>query len=240
MSVVGRFDAENLVDHQARRPVMHIVDGVNTGIEWPEIVLQLGADPEGRRFLLVSGAEPDRSWRTISGALVDIAREAGVRQVITLGAYPSPVPHTRPSKVVATATTQELANQVGFMPGQLDVPAGFNAAVERACAEVGLAACGVWAQVPHYVANLPYPGATLSLLRQIAALTGIAVDLGALQKATTDTATRLDSLIAGNPEHVAMVAQLEAAYDEDRPSFPLPTGDELAADFQRFLRDQED
>jgi len=151
VSVVGHFDAEVLVDHQARRPVMHLVDGVNTGIDWPEIVLQLGADPDGRRFLLLTGAEPDRSWRALARLIVSLARQAGVRQVLTVGAYPAPVPHTRPAKVVATATSQEQANRVGFVPGRLDVPAGFAAAVERACADDGLAACGLWAQVPHYV-----------------------------------------------------------------------------------------
>jgi predicted ATP-grasp superfamily ATP-dependent carboligase len=240
VSVVGSFDSERLVDHQARRPVMHIVDGVNTGIDFPDIGLHLGADRDGRRFLIVTGAEPDRFWRSLARQLVDIARQAGVRQVFTLGAYPAPVPHTRPAKVVATATSQELANRVGFLPGQLDVPSGFNGALERACAEAGLVACGLWAQVPHYVANLPYPGAALALLEQVRRLTDLRVDVAALQRAASDTTTRLDGLVAGNPEHVAMVAQLERSFDEQRPPFPLPTRDELAAEVEQFLRNQDD
>lgn len=240
MSAVGHFDAETLVDHQARRPVMTIVDGVNTAVEYPEIELQLGSDPEGRRFLLLSGAEPDRSWRTLSRLIVQLCRQAGVRQVLTIGAYPAPVPHTRPAKVVATATTQEQANRVGFVPGQLEVPAGFNAAVERACAEDGLAACGLWAQVPHYVANLPYPGSAWALLRQIGELTDITVDLAELARLAAETTVRLDDLVAANPEHRAMVLQLERAFDEQTASFPLPSGDELAAEVEQFLRNRED
>ncbi|MEZ5266393.1 MAG: PAC2 family protein [Acidimicrobiales bacterium] len=240
VSVVGRFDAETLVDHQARRPVMHIVHGVNTGVDFPEILLQLGADAEGRRFLLLSGAEPDRQWRTLSRIIVDLARQAGVRHVLTLGAYPAAVPHTRPAKVVATASTQELANRVGFLPAQLDVPAGFNAAVEAAAATEAIAAVGLWAQVPHYVANLPYPAATVALLDQVRALTELSVDVTALQVAAGETRARLDALVASNPEHTAMVRQLEQAYDEQATPFPLPSGEELAAEVEQFLRNRDD
>jgi len=240
VSVVGHFDAEVLVDHQARRPVMHLVDGVNTGIDWPEIVLQLGADPDGRRFLLLTGAEPDRSWRALARLIVSLARQAGVRQVLTVGAYPAPVPHTRPAKVVATATSQEQANRVGFVPGRLDVPAGFAAAVERACADDGLAACGLWAQVPHYVANLPYPPAALALLEQIRALTSITVEPTQLREQAREATDRLDELVGQNPEHRAMVAELEAGYDAQPETFPLPSGDELVAELEQFLRDRDD
>jgi hypothetical protein len=240
LSVVGRFDAEALVDHQARRPILRLADGVNTGIEWPEIVMQLGADPDGRRFLLLSGAEPDRWWRALSQQIAQLARRAGVRQVLTVGSYPAPAPHTRPAKVVATASDQELANRVGFIPGRLDVPAGFNAAVERACADEGLAVCGLWAQVPHYVANLPYPAASAALLDVVGELTGITVDTAELQRAATENRERLDALVASNPEHLAMVAELERIHDAAPAAFPLPSGDELAREVERFLRTQDE
>ena len=240
VSVVGRFDAEALVDHQARRPVMHLVDGVNTGVDYPEILLQLGADADGRRFLLLTGAEPDRMWRGMSRTIVALARQAGVRQVLTLGAYPAPVPHSRPAKVVASATTQDLANRVGFLPGQLDVPAGFNAALERAAADDGIPACGLWAQVPHYIANLPYPAAAAALLEVVATLTDVTVDIAALGNAAAETRVRLDTLIGSNPDHAAMVGELERGYDEQVKPFPLPTGDELLAEVEQFLRNQDD
>lgn len=142
--------------------------------------------------------------------------------------------------MVATATTQELADRVGFIPGQLDVPAGFNAALERACAEDGLGACGLWAQVPHYVANLAYPAAALALLTQVNTLSGISVDLDELRRAAEETVARIDTLVASNPDHVQMVAQLERSFDEQSSGFPLPTGDELAAEFEQFLRNQDD
>lgn len=185
-SLVGRFDSETLVDHQARRPVLHLLDGVNMSLEWPTIDLHLGEDPDGRRFLLLVGAEPDRLWPTLAAKVVELAREAGVRRVLTLGAYPAPVPHTRAPKTVATASTQALADLIGFVPGQLAVPAGFNSAVERVCAEIGLEACGLWAQVPHYVANLPYPAATVALLEAITKLADLRFELTELRRGNRD------------------------------------------------------
>ncbi len=239
-SLVGRFDSETLVDHQARRPVLHLLDGVNMSLEWPTIDLHLGEDPDGRRFLLLVGAEPDRLWPTLAAKVVELAREAGVRRVLTLGAYPAPVPHTRAPKTVATASTQALADLIGFVPGQLAVPAGFNSAVERVCAEIGLEACGLWAQVPHYVANLPYPAATVALLEAITKLADLRFELTELRRAAIETGSRIDTLIAGNLEHVAMVGQLEKQYDQHiAATFTVPTADELGAELEQFLRNQD-
>lgn len=240
-SLVGRFDAETLVDHQARRPVLHLLDGVNTSLEWPTIDLHLGEDPDGRRFLLLAGAEPDRLWPTLATKVVELAREAGVRRVLTLGAYPAPVPHTRTPKIVATASTQALADLVGFVPGTLTVPAGFNSAVERICAELGVEACGLWAQVPHYVANLPYPAATVALLEAITKLTDLRFELTELRRTAIETGSRIDTLIAGNLEHLTMVGQLETQYDQQvAATFTVPTADELGAELEQFLRNQND
>jgi len=236
---VGRFDTEVLVDHQARRPVVHLEDGLCTGVDWPELVLQLVTDGGGRRALLLSGAEPDRSWRAVGRILVGLARDSGVRRLVTLGAYPAPVPHTRPCGVVATASHRHLADRFGFLPGTMDVPAGFGSALERLFAEAGLEACGLWAQVPHYVANLPYPGAAVSLLDRLGDLTGVSVAADELRRFAAETTTRLDELVSGNPEHAAMITQLEAEYDARTPTFPLPSGDELAAEVERFLRDRD-
>ena len=236
---VARFDADALVDHQARRPTMHLADGVNTRLTWPVIELSAGTDRQGTRFLFLSGAEPDHRWQRFSGEVVDLVRHAGVELVTALGAYPAPVPHTRPVKVVSTATTRELADRVGYMPGELDVPAGINAAIERACADAGVPAVGLWAQVPHYVANFPYPASAVALLEALERLTGLGTDRAALEGAAADARKRLDELVAANPEHTQMVRQLETVYDDQSSNLTIPSGDELAAELERFLRNQE-
>src|SRR5947207_3031908 len=142
--VVATFDVDGLLDHRARRPVVRIVDGVNTGLTWPELQLRAGRDAAGRSLLLLVGPEPDHQWRAFCDATVGLARDFGTRLVAGLGAFPAPVPHTRPCRLAATATSAELAAAVGFVPGTLDVPGGVQAALEQAFAAAGIPAVGLW------------------------------------------------------------------------------------------------
>lgn len=240
MLTVATFDADALLDHRARRPTMHLVDGVNTGLSWPSIELRVGTDQNGKEALFLVGAEPDHIWHAFAGAAVDLALEFNVSLVVGLGAYPAPAPHTRPTRVVSTATTTDLARQVGFIPGRIDVPAGVHAAVERQCAEVGLPAVGLWAQVPHYAAAMPYPAAGAALLQALDRVAGLSFDADALQAEGRATRERLDELVGNSDEHQALVRQLEEQVDavEEEGGMTLLSGDELAAEVERFLRDQ--
>lgn len=235
---VVRFDVDRLVDHQARRPTVAYADGRNEGLAWPALELRAGNDPAGRPVLLLVGSEPDHRWRAFTGEVIGLARACGVELVVGLGAYPAPTPHTRPSRLVATATHDELAGRVGFVPGRLQVPAGIGAALEAACGEAGLDALTLWAQVPHYLANLHYPGAVAALLEGLGAVAGLSYDTTELAEAAAETRAKVDALVAQNPEHQRMVAELERLADAQLPPGPLPSPDELAAELERFLRDQ--
>ncbi len=250
MTTVATFDTDTLLDHRARRPTVLIDNGVNAGLTWPTLELRMAIDKAGQEFLLLMGAEPDHQWRAFSKAAVDLALEFGSRIVVGLGAYPAPTPHTRPVRVVSNATNRDLADLVGHLPGSVEVPAGVQAAIERRCADEGIPAVGLWAQVPHYAAAMPYPAAALALLESLHRVTGLTFDLDDLTQESTDGIDRLDVLVENNPEHVEMVRQLElhvdtsptGLVDESEMSVDdvdLPTGDELAEEFQQFLRDQE-
>jgi len=239
--VVANFDVDNLLDHRARRPVVRIVDGVNSGLMWPEIQLRSGRSDPGQDLLFLVGPEPDHQWRAFSTAVAELAGAFGVSLVVGLGAFPAPVPHTRPSRLVSTATSTDLAHREGFLPGTIDVPAGAQAALERRFAELGIPAVGMWARVPHYAAAMPYPEASVLLLEGLERLTGVATDTGELRNAAQTTRARLDELVANSEEHAALVHQLEAAVDAEteRPlGTMLPSGDELAAELERFLREE--
>lgn len=235
---VARFDVDRLIDHQVRRPTVTYLDGVNTGLAWPTLELRAGTDEEDHPLLLLTGSEPDHHWRRFGRNVVELARRAGVDLVVGLGAYPAPSPHTRPSRLVATATSDELAGRVGFVPGTLEVPAGIGAAVERACGEAGLDAIGLWVQVPHYLANLHYPSATAALLDGLGTLTELRYPIADLVASAEETRRKVDVLVAQNPDHQRMVAELERMVDSQLPAGPLPSADELAAELERFLRDQ--
>jgi proteasome assembly chaperone (PAC2) family protein len=237
--LVASFDVDDLLDHRARRPIMRIVDGVNSGLMWPEIQLRHG-QVSGKDLLLLVGPEPDHRWRAFADAVAELAGSFDVRLVVGLGAFPAPVPHTRPSRLASTATTTELARQVGFVPGALDVPAGVQAALERRFADLGLPAIGLWARVPHYASAMPYPEASAVLLEGLTGLTGIEVDTDELRRAAAATRERLDELIANSEEHSTLVQQLEEQADAEaeRPFGTIPSGDELAAELERFLREE--
>ncbi len=237
---VATFDADVLLDHRSRRPTMHLVNGVNTGLTWPTIELRAAVDPGGSEALFLVGAEPDHLWHAFSAAVVDLAHELGVLEVVALGAYPAAVPHTRPVRVVATGSSAEVASRVGTVLGRIDVPAGIHAAVEVAAAESGLLTLDLWAQVPHYAAALPYPEASAALVRALADHGGVTFGSGTLDADAVPVKQRLDELVAGNDEHQAMLRQLEVQYDSaEGMTGPLPTGDDLAAELERFLRDQD-
>lgn len=237
---VATFDTDALLDHRARRPVMHLEDGITTGLTWPHIELRAGTDADDNDVLFLVGSEPDHHWTAFAQAVVDLAVEFGVRMVVDLGAYPAPVAHTRPIRVVATATTPELAELVGFMPGRIDVPAGIGAVIERQCVDVGLPAVGLWAQVPHYAAAIPAPAATLAHLGMLERVAHLRFDTGDLALDAASAIEHINTLVAGNPDHEAMVADLERrAAMLDDTSF-LMDGDDLVAELEEFLRDEGD
>jgi hypothetical protein len=239
---VAVFDTDALLDHRSRRPTMHLSDGVNTGLSWPSIELRAGVDRIGNEVLFLVGVEPDHRWRAFSAAVVDLAHEFGVTTVYGLGAYPAAVPHTRPTRLVATATTSDLAARVGSVDGRIDVPAGIHAAIERRCADEGLPATGIWAQIPHYAAGMPYPDGAVALVEGLRNIAGLQFPLGSLVDDARSTRTRLDELVSNSDDHIAMVRQLEVQVDaiiDTTPSGPLPTGDDLAAELEQYLRDQE-
>jgi predicted ATP-grasp superfamily ATP-dependent carboligase len=241
--VAATFDADLLLDHRARRPVMRIENGVNKGLTWPEATLRWGTNASGRSVLALVGPEPDMRWRQFTREVVAMAQQLGVELAVGLGAFPAPVPHTRPLRLAATATTQELAEQVGFLPATIEVPSGIHGALERAFADAGLPALGIWARVPHYVAAMPYPAASAALLDKLAQLAGLEIDTSALHQASATTRQQIDQLIANSEEHTAMVRQLEEQHDQGAQIIfdpgTVPSGDEIAAELERFLRGEQ-
>ncbi len=236
---VAGFETEWLLDHRARRPLMHIVEGVTTALDWPEINLVSGRDSTGNDLLFLHGAEPDHNWRAFCDAVVELARRFGVRRVIGLGAYPASSPHTRPSRLSATASTPELA-KLGFTPATLDVPAGMQAAVEFALHRAGIPAVGLWAQVPHYLSGASYAPATQALIEGLVVAGGLVFDSSELAAEALATRTRLDGLVADDDQHRTMLRVLERQYDNAAEVEASISGDDVAAEIAEFLRNQAD
>jgi predicted ATP-grasp superfamily ATP-dependent carboligase len=237
---LATFDGDALIDYRARRPVLRIADGVDTDLRWPELRLDVATNRTGRSVLLLHGPEPDMRWQQFVAEIVAVTARLGVELVAGLGAFPAPVPHTRPVRLVGTSTDAELAARVSVIPATLDVPAGAQGALEHALGSAGVPALGLWARVPHYASALPYPAAAAALLDELGRVAGLDVDTKALHAAAGVSSGQIDQLIAGSEDHAALVRQLERQHDEEQgfgtAMTELPSGDEIAAELERFLR----
>jgi predicted ATP-grasp superfamily ATP-dependent carboligase len=211
---------------------------------WPEIELRAATDSDGRELLMLVGDEPDRLWHRFTDEVVALALDFGVRMCVGLGAYPFAAPHTRPPRVACTASTPRLA-EGSFLRASLDFAGGIQAAIEQACHDRGIPSLGVWAQIPHYLpTRMPFPAGSQALIESVNLVADLNLPLGDLPGRAEATRTRLDELIAQNSEHGAMLRSLEEAWDQAEPADEpmaigdLPTGDELVAELEQFLRDQ--
>lgn len=246
---VVEFDPDTFIDYRARRPVMELRDGVNTRIVWGTPVVKAGTDSAGHDVLLLVGPEPDTAWRAFAAAVADLAQRLGVSKAVGLGAYPFGAPHTRPVGLTATSPDPAVIARLGLPATSLDVPAGVEAVIERTLADAGIQTLGLWAQVPHYVSSMAYPEASARLLDALACEAGWSIDTSPLRREAAIQRERLDQLVANNDEHSEMLAKLEAAYDAAHQNEPippmigpddaLPTVDEIAAEVEQFLRDQQ-
>ncbi len=248
-SPIATFDDDTYIDFRARRPLMELREGLNTVLQWNHITVSTARDRAGHDLVLLSGPEPDMAWHRFARVTAGLAREIGVSTMVALGAYPFTTPHTRPSKVSLSTPSQDVLARLSFLRSSIDVPAGMAALLEHALHDVGIPAVSLWAQVPHYIASLEYPGASVALIDALREAADLVVDGTDLRQAAVTQRERLDALVAGNEEHQQMLRQLEQLHDaaDDEPTggdpagpgLKMASGDEIAAELERFLRDQD-
>jgi predicted ATP-grasp superfamily ATP-dependent carboligase len=219
---------------------MRLEDGVIVSMSWPGIELAAVRDDAGRDVLLLHGAEPDHEWYGFIEDVVELCEDLDVAMVVGLGAYPAATPHTRPTRLSCTAGTDALATRLPFERATLEIPAGIQSVIEHEATLADIPAIGLWAQVPHYTSAMAYPAASAALLDGLCELTGLRFDARSLHQAANAARIRIDGLIEADSEHALMVAQLEALHDRqvEASERELPSGEELAAELERFLREE--
>jgi proteasome assembly chaperone (PAC2) family protein len=233
------IDPEEFYDFQATRPRTKLSDGQTREIVWPAVELYEARVPlADRDLILMSGTEPSFRWRTFCEIVVQLAEQLGTELFVTLGALLADVPHTRPVSVTGLSSDRALVSRLGLAPSSYEGPTGIVGILHAACQNAGLPSASLWAAVPHYIAATPNPKAALALVRKLEGLVGIAVDGSELESASADYERQVDVAVRSDPDVQAFVERLEqAAGDEDEEDpFSLPSGDQLARDLQRFLR----
>jgi predicted ATP-grasp superfamily ATP-dependent carboligase len=233
-------DPEEFYDFTVTRPEVRIAEGSQRRIEWPSTELWAAALPSlGRDVVLLRGVEPQLKWRTFCAAVVGVARAVGAELAVTLGALLADVPHTRPVRVSGMAHDPALADRLGLRSSAYEGPTGIVGVLHDACSRAGLPSASLWATVPHYVSQVPSPKAALALVERSAALVGTHVDPVDLRAAAIAYVEQVSERVADDDEAAAYVAQLEEADDLEQEDVPtLPSGDALAAEVERFLRDE--
>ncbi|HWL37624.1 MAG TPA: PAC2 family protein [Frankiaceae bacterium] len=243
---VVTFDVDQLHDYRARRPAMLFVEDHWETYDAPSLTVQALRDAAGTPYLLLHGPEPDVQWERFARAVRLVVDALDVRLTIGLNAIPMAVPHTRPAGVIAHGSAKELTEGFDAWVATVQVPGAAGHLLEFRLGQDGLAAAGFAVHVPHYVANAPYPGAAASLVDAIARVSGLSLPTAALAEAAVETRRLIDEQVTDNAEVEAVVRTLEEQYDSFVASRggllpdgrPLPTGEELGAELERFLADQ--
>jgi proteasome assembly chaperone (PAC2) family protein len=233
-------DPENFFDFQATRPHVSLEEGLTRRIDWPETAFY-HARPDGfdRDVVLLLGIEPNLRWRTFTDLVVELVRDLGVELMITLGALLADVPHTRPAPVTGSASDNELVERLGLSASRYEGPTGIVGVLHDACRRAGIPSASLWAAVPHYVSLTPSPRAAVALCERLGALIGIDVEVDDLEEAARSYEEQVSEAVASDEETAAYVEELERRADSLEESSELPSGDALAAELTRFLRERE-
>jgi proteasome assembly chaperone (PAC2) family protein len=236
-------DPENFFDFQATRPHVSLEEGLSRRIDWPETAFY-HARPDGldRDVVLLLGIEPNLRWRTFTDLVVGLARDLGIELLITLGALLADVPHTRPAPVTGSASDKELVERLGLSASRYEGPTGIVGVIHDECGKSGIPSASLWAAVPHYVSLTPSPRGALALCERLGDVLGIQIEADELEEAARNYEEQVSEAVASDEETAAYVDELERRSDQLDDATELPSGDALAAELTRFLkqRDEED
>jgi proteasome assembly chaperone (PAC2) family protein len=236
----AEIDPEGFFDFQVTRPHVSLVDGVTRKVDWPETAFGHASLPGVERdAVLLTGSEPNVRWKTFTGLVVELVRDLQIELVVTLGSLLADVPHTRPAPVTGSASDPELVERLGLETSRYEGPTGIVGVLHDACRTAGIASASLWAAVPHYVSLAPSPRAAQALCDRLATLLAVDIDTEELRQAGETYSEQVSAAVATDEETQAYVEELEQRTDEMPDEIQIPSGDALAAELTRFLRDRE-
>jgi predicted ATP-grasp superfamily ATP-dependent carboligase len=237
----AEVEPENFFDFQATRPHVSLEEGLTRRVDWPSTVFYHGRPPGLERdAVLLLGIEPNLRWRTFTELVVGFAKDRGVELVVTLGALLADVPHTRPTPVTGSATDPELVQRLGLSVSRYEGPTGIVGVLHDACQKQGIPSASLWAAVPHYVSLTPSPKAALALCDRLGDLLEVSLDTGELAEAADNYSEQVSEAVAADPDTAAYIEELEQRADTLAEEAELPSGDALAAELTRFLRERDE
>jgi proteasome assembly chaperone (PAC2) family protein len=236
----AEIDSENFYDFQAVRPNVSLEDGLTRKIEWPSNTFLHAPIPGlDRDAVILLGVEPNLRWKTYTALVLEVVQDLEIEFVVTLGSLLADVPHTRPAPVSAAASDPTLVEELGVEPSRYEGPTGIVGILLDACRQEGLPAVSLWAAVPHYVSLAPSPRAALALCNRLGELIGTDIDVAELEQAAEEYSQQVTEAVESDGETAAYVEELERRVDLMEAAEELPSGESLAAELTRFLRERE-
>ena len=237
----AEIESEGFFDFQSTRPHVSLVEGLTRRLDWPDNAFFHAEMPgAGRDIVILLGVEPNLRWRGFSRLVVGLAKDLGVELVVTLGSLLADVPHTRPAPVTAAASDAALVEELGLEPSRYEGPTGIVGVLLDACREEGIPSISLWAAVPHYVSLAPSPRAALALCRRFGELVDVDVDVTELEEAASEYSEQVSEAVSADAETAQYVEELERRVDMLDQAEDLPSGDSLAAELTRFLRERDE
>jgi predicted ATP-grasp superfamily ATP-dependent carboligase len=235
--VIATLDPEEFYDFQVSRPRVRLENGVSRVIDWPRGEFA-AASVGGRDVALFTAVEPNVRWRTFTSAVVGAARDLSCPLLVTFGAFLTDVPHSRPVPVVGSAADEETAARLGLAKSQYEGPTGIVGVLHDASNRAGIPSISLWAAVPHYLPAAPNPKAALALVERASSLLEVPVETRSLHAAVEAWEEGVLRLTEESEELAEYVGRLEAAAEEAFDAEQMPSGDALAAELERYLREQ--
>jgi proteasome assembly chaperone (PAC2) family protein len=237
------IDPELFVDFQATRPMVSLDEGQTRRIEWPENTFYRARIPGTERdAVLLVGVEPNYRWRTFSDLVAGLAVDLQIELAVSLGALLADVPHTRPAPVTGAATDQKLVDELGLQLSRYEGPTGIVGVLLDACRRAAIPSVSLWAAVPHYVSLAPSPRAARALCERLSGVLGVPVDTAELAEAEESYVEQVSEAVASDSETAAYVEELEQRADSLdwlEEAGGLPSGEALAQEIARFLRERD-
>jgi proteasome assembly chaperone (PAC2) family protein len=233
----ARIDPEEFFDFQVNRPLVQLEDGDTRSLTWP-ICEFSAARPRGRDVVLFAGVEPNVRWRTFTGEIVEVARKLDVELVVTLGAFLADVPHTLPAPVTAASSDPAWMGKLGIQPSRYEGPTGIVGVLHEAANRAHLPSVSLWAAAPHYLPAGTNPKVALSLLGKLGELLEVRIDTDEMAAAAAAWERKVRDALEEDENVTSYVSKLEELAAGRADLEDMPTGDQLANELERFLREQ--
>lgn len=247
------IEPDEFVDFAMHRPVVRTLDDGTRALQWPSTIayaptrpstrealaddagLEVSSGNEGELFALV-GAEPSRNWVAYADEFLEIVRGCEIDAIVFVGSMLADVPHTRPIATAMSSDSPELQARLGVLQSEYEGPTGIMTVLSLAAQDAGIPTASLWASVPHYVHNAPAPKAVIALLDQLSEIVDVTIPLGELVEQAAEWERGIDELTERDDDMRAYIGKLEEA--RDAAESPEASGEAIANEFERFLRQQ--